>query len=514
MLTGSIIDFYDDPTGQILKQKLNHEDIPDFVKEASFLLPETRGKLPDDVFALVAIDRGEKLRKYACTDKGNTALSVLYFLENRDKLPAEAQKVAAANLCEACGWYDMDPPDPLLKVAGWFDKAKSVASAVKSKTQDVGRAAQEAGGKVKAKVRSRAAALDNRVQSRINKEVEKRVVPTVNKNVKAELKAEGKSIGKKAVKGAAIGAGAVGAGTGAYLGGRAIMRRKRKTAAAERPGMAAQFFGTKKARDYDVEKAKGVKGYEYLTPEDSPKKKKASALQPYVDITGLEAPPQFEKRASVRMAGHMPIDSYGEVMDAQKWFNENPDTLHPEARRDFCIKLASRAVEIGQPVVDRIRKYAGAGFAPDGEVRVAVSTRMQFWPEDSPEHGVLNGLMDKYASVQPEVFCEALKQFDEANGLNHYWDAGIYDPWYSTFGFTKTAQWEFSTHGDKINEEQLKQVSNAAHPQISSYFGDEIANELRKSPVNIFSSLPLDSKRIIMRIVNDPQPSGLAINPS
>jgi len=351
------------------------------------------------------IDQGEKFRKYACVDKGNAALSVLYFLENGDRLPEEAQKVAAANLITACEWYDLQPPASLVKAAG-------------------------VGGALMG------AAL-------------------MQGNVSAGVKRHDKAMGKMKV---------------GDLTGSNIMPTQSGT-------------------------------------------EKTASMRPYVDVTGKSAPPRFEKVAHQRFAlvkegqGRFPIDSYGDVLEADRWFNDHGEILHPEDRRELCIKLAARAEEIGCKVTDHVRKYAGKGYATDGEIKVAVATRVQYFQDDSPERDMLNGLMDKYAHVSPDVFCEAVCQFDQAMGLDHHWDDGVYDPWYTTYGFTKVAEWSFSTHGDKINEEQLKQVVNASYPLIAEKFGDEMANSLKKSPVSIFSSLPLDTKRILMRMANDPQPS-------
>ena len=62
-------------------------------------------------------DQDVTLRKYACIDSGNTALAVEYFMKTAHKLPLEAQKVAAENLVTACGWYGIEPPEALQKVA-------------------------------------------------------------------------------------------------------------------------------------------------------------------------------------------------------------------------------------------------------------------------------------------------------------------------------------------------------------------------------------------------------------
>lgn len=380
MQSGAIIDFYDDPTGSVLRQRVSYTEIPPFVKEASYLDDTQRGKLPDDVFALVMVDRGEKLRKFACADKGNTALSVIYFLENHHKLPEEAQKVAAANLLQSCADYELASPLQLQKLAA-----------------------------------------------------------------------------------------------------------------------------CEKSEKKKITKTSDIRGSDIM-PLSSDK----TASPRYVDVTGQEPPTRFEKKASQRYClvkqgqGRFPIDSYGDVLDAQRWFGEHSASLHPEDRREYCTKLASRAQELGVRVSDQIRKYAGTHFASSGELEIAVATRMQHWADDAPERDMLRGLMSKHASVAPEVFCEALRQFDEATGLNHLWDDGVVDPWYSTFGMSKEAEWVWHSGNDRVTEAQLTKGVKEAFETIKARFGEELAVELQKQPTQIFDSLPLDHKRIISRLVVDP----------
>jgi hypothetical protein len=117
--SGLILDMYDDYKGDHLRSFFpTPNDIPEFVKSAHALTPPQRDQLPDDVFALVMQNGEEVLRKYACIDEGNTIMSVMYFLENAHKLPEEAQKLAAANLQVACGWYNIQVPEVLEKIAG------------------------------------------------------------------------------------------------------------------------------------------------------------------------------------------------------------------------------------------------------------------------------------------------------------------------------------------------------------------------------------------------------------
>ena len=117
-LSGLVLDVYDDQGGEILQAIFpSTEDLPDLVKTAHAITPEERGLLPDDAFALVLVDGDVEMKKFATLDEGNTALSVEYFLRTGYRLPAEAQKVAAHNLCVACGWYGIEPPEDLQKVA-------------------------------------------------------------------------------------------------------------------------------------------------------------------------------------------------------------------------------------------------------------------------------------------------------------------------------------------------------------------------------------------------------------
>ena len=411
------IDFYDDPQGEILKSKVARENLPDFIKTAHYITEEERQVLPDDVYALVMVDRHSKMRKFACADKGNAALSVIYFLENHDYLPEEAQKTAAKNLVTACGWYDMKPPLQLLKLAdGEIDYLK---------------------GQVK----------------------------------------RGRTVQVKPLS----------------------------------PAEKAERSEKAEALDVRMDKGADLIGTEIM-PTSAPIKKTAGALQPYVDVEGKSAPirvaqpPRYEDEFYCLVKegeAHFPIKNYSEVQQAAQFFDDKGVLLHPEERREYCVKLAARAEALGIPLSDGIRKYAGKGYAPDGEIKVAVHTRLQFWTEDGPERDLLKGLLEKRASIHPDVFAEALRLFDEATGLNHRWDEAIYDPYYSTYGFTKEATWSFVTGNDRITEDQLNVLVKSDHKGLKCKFGPEIADELVKKPREIFDSLPLDSKRIIMRMANE-----------
>lgn len=121
-LSGLVLDAYDDRTVgcEVLKSILSDhpgDQLSELVKEAHDITNEERGRLPDEAFALVLVDGAVELKKFATIDSGNTALSIEYFLKTGHKLPEEAQKTAANNLVVAAGWYGLEVPEQLTKVA-------------------------------------------------------------------------------------------------------------------------------------------------------------------------------------------------------------------------------------------------------------------------------------------------------------------------------------------------------------------------------------------------------------
>jgi hypothetical protein len=117
-LSGLVLDMYDDREGSVLRAAFpTLKDVPESVKVAMRLEPEQLATLPDDVFALILHDGDVHMRKFACIDEGNTRMHIEYFLKTAHKLPVEAQKTAAQNLCTACEWYGIEPDERLLKLS-------------------------------------------------------------------------------------------------------------------------------------------------------------------------------------------------------------------------------------------------------------------------------------------------------------------------------------------------------------------------------------------------------------
>jgi hypothetical protein len=71
----------------------------------------------------------------------------------------------------------------------------------------------------------------------------------------------------------------------------------------------------------------------------------------------------------------------------------------------------------------------------------------------------------------------------------------------------KRAEWLWDQGADRLTQDLLDvgvHDSQKIHA-IKAKFGPELASELVEKPSEVFDSLPLDSKRIIARILNDTQ---------
>ena len=113
---GMILDVTDDPRGVVLREVFPEQGlIPASVKTAMSF--QKLAHLPDDLFALVFENEGERYRKFAHPDPGHTVLSTAYFLKNAHLLPTQAQEHAARNLIKAAEVYGIEVPEELRKIA-------------------------------------------------------------------------------------------------------------------------------------------------------------------------------------------------------------------------------------------------------------------------------------------------------------------------------------------------------------------------------------------------------------
>lgn len=469
-LSGLVLDFYDDPRA-IAACWSSIGDVPGHVKEAHRLSPEEYGRLPDDLFALVLIDQGRQLRKYACIDGGNTEINCHLFLKNAHKLPEEARKVAAQNLITACGWYGLEPSAELQKEALGLGTAANLAlvgpSVVKGTHQSIkqnmaGVHALEGGGAV--------------VPPALMKQADLTGTDDMPTQAPAGLKM---TVDQKK--------------------GQAFNQTAQKTA-----GTGHLVPGHRSEAGETLEQNKPLQEKQYQV---APQPK---VMRPHVDTTGKQPFGSMqEKRANAYAVGdRYPLDTYQEVKLAGQFFDENLNFMAPATRREYASALVKAAAPLGIPVSERARQYGSCTYAPAGEIKQAFDVR-RMYVGDGPAGELLAGLWSSRPKVQPDVFCETLGQIDKIAMIDWMYDRFIPDPYASTYGIEKKAEDDMWLAGnDTATKSQIEDFGLTGISSIEASYGAEFANEFRKDPWGIFQSLPLLQKRRLARMATDNSPTG------
>lgn len=260
-----------------------------------------------------------------------------------------------------------------------------------------------------------------------------------------------------------------------------------------------------------------------ITAAPSIRKSKQAAVisDPYVDVTGSTVGPPRDYTvlddsmyAMVSKDGirSHPLQTWEQIKTAAEFFDESHKRMHPRTRRSFCEKVASRADSLGIiDIPDVIRKYGAQTYAPNSEMEMACDTRRQLWREHHDESvSLLNGLMEKRASIAPEIFAETLFQIDLLSGSDRLYDKAIPDPWASTFGLQKIAAWRWVSGNDVLTEDELKNFATSSRQLLNEHFGEDLAKGLGNNPVSVFESLPLPQQRVIARLAHQQGDGGAA----
>ena len=503
--SGLVLDVYDDESGGQLRELYpTREDIPATVKLAHVAAGEDRERLPDDVFALVLVNNGEKLRKYACIDEGNTVLSVEYFLKNARKLPVEAQKTAAANLAVACGWYNIDVPDELEKIAGIGSMvAGAVGKHVASDPIGTALTAMTLPSTIKG--------TTNQVRQNLatNRALTggsgMPVTPQMKESLASVKTAEASGTDLMPVQGPGV------------LG----TSPKSKTVVQKTATIGRLVPASKDDTGVEPDVAHPP------TKEQKDHAPQAKQMHPTVDVSNKEPPKALvEKKASffaLPAKGKYPLDSYAQVKAASSYFAEYYKEFDPEVRHEYASNLVKRASALDIPLMDIARKYGSDDFAPEEEIKVAFDAR-RIEVKHNQDALSLLGEVEKVArfrmwkeaaagvrSYSAEEVVGILAEFDKVAGLDHHYDRTILDPYYSIYGFEKVAEEDEADFSEVIGNEtvtaaDLLRLSRIAAASVKMTFGADFQEEFLKDPVGIFKSLPLAQKKMMMRLANSTQP--------
>lgn len=197
-----------------------------------------------------------------------------------------------------------------------------------------------------------------------------------------------------------------------------------------------------------------------------------------------------------------PIASHKNVKTAEAYWLENRREMHPALKRQFAVKLAARADELGM-TLDPVIKEAGAlTWAPDAQVEQALLQR-KLATADENMHVVLDRLGQIQQHEEPEKFASALMAFDIKNGIQRHWGSKVPDPWDSTYGVQKTAEVILNEPGVRISAADIHNLVFQRAGALEDLFSDDIVDKAERDPVAWFKGLPDRLKLVVGRIAQD-----------
>ncbi len=186
------------------------------------------------------------------------------------------------------------------------------------------------------------------------------------------------------------------------------------------------------------------------------------------------------------------------VKTAAAYFEEWNRELHPDHRRSFAVNVEKRASELGVHDLERgpaLRKYAAADFGPSWPE--ALEYRARLVGTDSRAGEAYEKLAGAIAMKQVDLpdAADYLGKLDKLAGVRN---AG--DPWESLAGGQKTASgFAEDVDGDMVTDVMLSKAVDSH--QLEKLYGKSFVQEFAKRPVEVFSSLPIDDKRVVKEVL-------------
>lgn len=230
----------------------------------------------------------------------------------------------------------------------------------------------------------------------------------------------------------------------------------------------------------------------------------AKVMSPHVDVAGHQPPKLIKEKVAERLALHnkYPLDTYEHVKKASAYFDEWYKQFTPADRHEFAKNMVKRASELAIPVSELAQKYGSETYAPEVEVKIALDARKSLL-QDEMHRTALDKLAHIRPTITPELFCDTLEEFDKIAGIEFLYDQDIPDPYYSTYGFTKKAEFSETIGNLTVHEEDLEYLAIKRLPLVKGTFTEDLAESFRKDPVGIYKSLPLEQRKVFANMARE-----------
>lgn len=218
-----------------------------------------------------------------------------------------------------------------------------------------------------------------------------------------------------------------------------------------------------------------------------------------------------QKQASVFFADpdrqRYPINSFDDVVTANSYFEKYATEFDPVTRRVMATNIYRRSEVLRVPVSKKVASEAMRKLASAESIRAHLFARATFYGRQSEGGRMFEALMNKAASLHPQVLMETVAQLDHRYGGNLHWGSRIPAP--QDILFPKTAadennpvdySYDFGTW--KISGTDLVRLARRSG-LVDSRFDKEFAESFRQDPTGFFDHLPRPEKEVLARMAHD-----------
>jgi hypothetical protein len=198
-----------------------------------------------------------------------------------------------------------------------------------------------------------------------------------------------------------------------------------------------------------------------------------------------------------------PLHTPSLIKKASIWFDDHCTELQPALRKEFADNLIKAASQQGVVMAsEKAFKYANFDYNPDLDLEIEVRKSLTL---DRDQLGMLDELLEKKASLNPNKFAQVLTKLDEQIGLDKYWDSNISDPYSAVFSMPKMADYSYSNGCKEITGNQIRKAVKAENfrEKMEGQVSKEIIDEMEGNPVEIFESLPRPTKDLIIDLITE-----------
>ena len=186
------------------------------------------------------------------------------------------------------------------------------------------------------------------------------------------------------------------------------------------------------------------------------------------------------------------------------YFEKQAEKMPVETRHGYAAALQKRAHELGMGQQrGHVAKYASDHYSPlvDAHLRSRASLVEVADPKFS---AALTKLAAMKQQLTPIEFAKVLHGFDKRANLDRHYGGYLTDPYQATFAQEpdQYAGYRQKVAGRQMDGAAIKRIVHEKEAKIKDYFGQTMVEELKKDPVPIFDSLPMDAKEIIVGIAD------------